>query len=180
MNPSTPRPAPGPWYREPWPWIIMIAPATAVFSGALMLWLAIASYDGLVSDDYYKQGLAINQVLLRDERAAQLGYEASASISDDGSRVRVTLRSAQGSPLPSTLQLRLAHPTRAGRDQSAVLEATLAGHYEAHVPPPEAGRWRVSIEDLPGTWRLAGPWRLPHDRAITLQALEPTALHDKR
>jgi hypothetical protein len=28
--------------------------------GAVMLWLAITTYDGLVSDDYYKEGLAIN------------------------------------------------------------------------------------------------------------------------
>jgi hypothetical protein len=140
-----------------------------------MLWLAIASYDGLVSDDYYKQGLAINQVLLRDQRATQLGYKAHASISDDGSRIRVMLSDAEGSPLPTKLHLRLAHPTRAGRDQFAVLEASRAGHYEARVEPPEAGRWQVSIEDVPGTWRLAGPWRLPHDGAITLQALGPTA-----
>ena len=48
----------------------MIAPAVAVVCGAVMLWLAITSYDGLVSDDYYKEGLAINQVLRRDKRAA--------------------------------------------------------------------------------------------------------------
>lgn len=158
----------------------MIAPATAVVSGGLMLWLAIASNDGLVSDDYYKQGLAINQVLLRGDRAAQLGYEARASISDDGMRVHVTFRSDAGSALPPTLQLRLAHPTRAGRDQSATLEQTHAGYYEARVAPSEQGRWQVSIEDLPATWRLTGAWQLPRDRAITLRALEPAAMPDKR
>ena len=40
----------------------MIAPAAAVVGGAVMLWLALTTYDGLVSDDYYKEGLAINQV----------------------------------------------------------------------------------------------------------------------
>ncbi len=80
------------WYREPWPWIVMIAPAAAVLGGAVMLWLAISTYDGLVSDDYYKQGLAINQVLRRDERAAELGYRAHASLSEDGTQVRVLLR----------------------------------------------------------------------------------------
>ena len=162
---------PSRWYREPWPWIIMIAPATAVLAGAMMLWLAITSYDGLVSDDYYKQGLAINQSLRRDERAAELGYQAHASLSEDGSRVRVLLLGAQNSSLPATLQLRLAHPTRAGRDQTTVLHAQLPGRYEAKLIPPEVGRWRVSIEDVPGTWRLAGAWHLPQDRAIVLEAL---------
>jgi len=151
----------------------MIAPAVAVLSGATMLWLAITSYDGLVSDDYYKEGLAINQVLRRDERASELGYHAHASLSEDGSRVRVLLLGAPGSALPDTLQLRLAHPTRAGRDQTAVLHMRVSGQYEARLIPPETGRWRVSIEDVAGTWRLAGTWHLPHDRAIELEALAP-------
>ena len=160
-----------PWYREPWPWIIMLAPAAAVLAGMLMLWLAIDSYDGLVSDDYYKQGLAINQVLRREERASQLGYRAHASLSDDGARLRVLLHGAPGTSLPTALNLRLSHPTRAGRDQTAVLYASVPGHYEASLIPPETGRWRVSIEDHAGSWRLSGTWRLPNDRAIELHAL---------
>ncbi|RPI42555.1 MAG: hypothetical protein EHM59_17550, partial [Betaproteobacteria bacterium] len=50
-----------PWYREPWPWLLMAAPAAAVLAGAVTLALAIQSYDGLVAEDYYKQGLAVNQ-----------------------------------------------------------------------------------------------------------------------
>ena len=135
-----------------------------------MLWLAITSYDGLVSDDYYKQGLAINQVLRRDERAAELGYKAHASVSEDGSLVRVLVLGAPGESvpgaLPPALQLRLAHPTRAGLDQVAVLVAASPGQYEAKVTPPGIGRWHVSIED--GAWRLAGTWRFPQQRAIEL------------
>lgn len=158
------------WYREPWPWIIMIAPAASVVAGVTMLWLAITSYDGLVSDDYYKQGLAINQVLRRDERAAELGYRAHASVSEDGSRVRVRVLGVPGGSvppaLPAALQLRLAHPTRAGLDQTAVLVAVSPGQYEAQLTPPATGRWYVSIED--SAWRLAGTWRFPQQRAIEL------------
>ena len=159
-----------PWYREPWPWIIMLAPAASVLAGMLMLWLAIDSSDGLVSDDYYRQGLAINQVLRRDEHAAQLGYRAHASLSEDGTRVRVMLQGASGASLPTALNLRLLHPTRAGRDQTAVLYARVPGHYEASLIPPDTGRWRVSIEDQAGSWRLSGTWRLPNDRTIELYA----------
>lgn len=162
-----------PWYREPWPWIVMIAPGTAVVAGAVMLWLAISSDDGLVSGDYYKQGLAINQVLRRDEQAAELGYHAHARLSEDSARVQVLLLGAPGSSLPAALNLRLAHPTRAGLDQTAVLHARFPGQYEARLTPPETGRWRVSIEDSARTWRLAGTWRLPHDRAIELEAPTP-------
>ena len=148
----------------------MLAPAASVLAGILMLWLAIDSSDGLVSDDYYRQGLAINQVLRRDERAAELGYRAHASLSEDSARVRVLLQGASGASLPTTLNLRLFHPTRAGRDQTAVLQARVPGHYEASLIPPESGRWRVSIEDQGGAWRLSGTWRMPSDRTIELHA----------
>ena len=161
------------WYREPWPWIVMIAPAAAVVGGAVMLWLAITTYDGLVSDDYYREGLAINQVLRRDERAAELGYRAHASLSEDGTHVRVLLRQTSQVVRPETLNLRLTHPTRAGHDQVAVLKALSSELYEARVNPPEVGRWRVSIEDTAGTWRLAGEWQLPQQRGIELETSLP-------
>jgi hypothetical protein len=163
------RPPSRPWYREPWPWIIMVPPATAVVAGMVMLWLAITSYDGLISDDYYKQGLAINKTLRRDDRAFELSYRARLQLSEDSSRVRVFFDGAQDAPLPTALQLRLAHPTRAGRDQIAVLRAYAPGQYEAELIPPEAGRWRATIEDIDGTWRLAQIWNLPLDRTIELE-----------
>ena len=29
-----------PWYREPWPWIMMAGPAAVVVAGAVTMWLA--------------------------------------------------------------------------------------------------------------------------------------------
>ena len=69
-----------------------------------MLWLAITSYDGLVTDDYYKQGLAINKTLRRDDRASELRYRARVQLSEDSSRVRVFFDGAQNASLPTVLQ----------------------------------------------------------------------------
>ena len=44
-----------PWYREPWPWLLMAGPATVLVAGAATTWIAFASADGLVAEDYYKQ-----------------------------------------------------------------------------------------------------------------------------
>ena len=54
----------------------MAGPAVVIVAGVITLWLAVRSSDGLVTDDYYKQGLAVNQVLERDHRAAALGLRA--------------------------------------------------------------------------------------------------------
>lgn len=41
---------PRPWYREPWPWILIAIPALAVVGGAVTLWLALSHPDALVLD----------------------------------------------------------------------------------------------------------------------------------
>ena len=66
-----------PWYKERWTWLLMLMPATAIVAGFITLWLAITSFDGLVADDYYKQGLAINQTLAAGDPAiaALIGKE---------------------------------------------------------------------------------------------------------
>jgi hypothetical protein len=42
---------PVPWYRQLWPWLLMLPPAAAVFGGFLTLYLALATPDPLVRDD---------------------------------------------------------------------------------------------------------------------------------
>ena len=61
-----------PWYKDRWPWILIAGPATVVVAGFITLWMAVVSDDGLVTDDYYKQGLAINQTLARANDAFRL------------------------------------------------------------------------------------------------------------
>jgi FixH len=85
LPPGTSRDAaPKPWYREPWPWLLMAGPAIVVVAGFLTLGFALQSADGLVADDYYKQGKAINQTLARDVQARTLGYAALLAATGDG------------------------------------------------------------------------------------------------
>ncbi|MBK6357531.1 MAG: FixH family protein [Betaproteobacteria bacterium] len=39
--------------------MLIAGPATVVVAGFITLWMAVVSDDGLVTDDYYKQGLAV-------------------------------------------------------------------------------------------------------------------------
>ena len=60
MTSSTVRPGPVAWYRERWPWLLIAGPAIVVLASFTTLWLAAASDDGVIADDYYKRGLLIN------------------------------------------------------------------------------------------------------------------------
>lgn len=142
-----------PWYRHRWPWLLMLGPALIVVASVAMLALAIASDDGLVADDYYKRGLAINQTLERGARSATLGLTATVTIAGDGA-ASVALDGGGGEPdaSPPSLSLRVAHPTRAGEDRVAVLARAGAGRYTGRVAPLAEGRWRVIVETE--RWRL--------------------------
>ncbi len=146
---------PNPWYREPWPWLLMTGPAVVVVAGFLTLGLAIQSSDGLVADDYYKQGKAINMTLTRDVHAQALGYRARLALRADG---RVALHFAEAVPAVKTLRLILHHPTRAGFDREILLAREADGSYAAAMPPIDVSRWHITLEDDSRAWRLTGDW----------------------
>ena len=151
---------PTPWYREPWPWLLMAGPAIVVVAGFYTLGLAINSADGLVADDYYNQGKAINMMLTRDARASELGYRARMTLLADG---RVSVGFTAASPAVAQLHLTLHHPTRSGLDREIVLARGVEGVYSAAMPPVDSARWSITLEDASRNWRLTGDWSTGRD-----------------
>ncbi|HVC10075.1 MAG TPA: FixH family protein [Burkholderiales bacterium] len=154
-----------PWYREPWPWILISGPAAVIVASFFTLYLAVASSDGLVADDYYKEGLGINRVLAREDAAERLGLIAHVDPRNGRLRVRLQGRAA----MPEALAVRLAYATRAGFDRSLLLARAGDGSYQAALPALPPGHWRVYIDDARRQWRLAGEWR-GGDRPFLLEA----------
>ncbi len=157
-----------PWYRHPWPWILMAGPFIVVIAGFITLYLAVSSNDGLVDDDYYKQGLAVNQVTARNQNSVRLGLQADLMLSTDGKQIRILLRGKPDTVLPGVLKLRIAHPTRAGVDQNVLLRADGAGSYSGKLSALLTGRWRIVLEDEKGEWRLTGDWNIEKNASLRL------------
>jgi hypothetical protein len=133
----------------------MSGPALVIVAGFYTLWLAIQSDDGLVADDYYKRGLAINQTLSRAQRAEQLALVARVELGGDPAHIRARLSGSAGG-LPPVLRLRLVHPTQAVADQFVELHAVAPGEYAGTRAAAAAGRRVMLLEDVERTWRLAG------------------------
>ena len=113
MSEAAPRTTP--WHRQRWPWLLMLGPAIAVVASFLSLWFAATTEDGLVADDYYKRGLAINRKLERADRAAALGVAATVDVDATGN-ARVALSANDAAALPVSVRLSVLHPTREGFD----------------------------------------------------------------
>lgn len=156
-----------PWYRQPMVWMIIVIPLSAVIMGAVMLFLSISSFDGLVSDDYYKKGKEINRVLERDSYANAYNLSATVKISAQG-EVLAALEHEPGLQRPDQIELKLLHRTRAGLDQSATLVAFGNKHYRGNIEQFITSHWLVQLETE--NWRINGQATLPGDDLVILNA----------
>jgi uncharacterized protein len=148
-----------PWYREPWPWLLMSGPAIVVVAGIYTIYLAAYTHDGVVVDDYYKQGLAVNKDLSRDTAAKAAGYSAQATL--DQALARVTLTLQRSPENLSNMTLILSRAAVSGRDQRILLQRSgQAGGASTFVgalklsEPLESGKWYVTLSDPVRSWRL--------------------------
>lgn len=163
---------PRPWYRERIAWALLAGPLVVVFAGFATYYIAFKNQDPLVVDDYYKQGLHINQELGRSQAAHKLGLKAQAMFSDDMKTVRVVLQ-GQAQPV-DTLTLRLVHPTREHHDQTILLKRGNDGLYQGSLMPVEAQHWFVRLEDNMGQWLIEGAWYPEQGASVALDP-NPTA-----
>jgi hypothetical protein len=170
METAIPQPIPtAPWYRQRWPWLLMIGPVWVIVGGIIMVSLASQRPDALVVDDYYKQGKAINQDLSRDRAATAIG--ARASLAYDPARSRLSGNvSAQGSLEGQQIRIRLAHSTMPEKDLLLVVKPDPRGDFEVALPMLEQARWRVVVEPVERSWRLAGAWQWPQQRRAEFSA----------
>jgi hypothetical protein len=158
-----------PWYREPWPWIVMSGPAVAVVASFVSAYLAVHGADPVVDENYYQHGLQINAELAQDQRAQGLQIDSELRIAGvrRGDEVQVAVRAGGDHLLKDTaLRLRLVRDGNPTSERSAVIgrvpsDGGPARFYGQWLQAPDDGarlsdgKWRVIIEAL--DWRLEGP-----------------------
>ena len=119
-------------------------------------WLAIVSNDGLAADDYYKQGLALNQRLQRTITRAT-GLRADVMRSSQQVRFAGRRRARCGIAGGADPQTVASDSRR--QDQMVKMVSEGQGFYGGKLSADISGRWYVSIEDPAGRWRLQGEWQ---------------------
>ena len=126
----------------------MAGPFFVIVASLASAWMAVRSDDGVVADDYYKQGLSINRRLQRADvdPGRQLG--ATITVTTLG-EVRVLMEGLVDAP--KELRLKLKRPA-ATRDEIVILRPGPDGEYVGMLSEQTPGRWIVTLES--STWRL--------------------------
>lgn len=156
-----------PWYKQFWPWFLIGLLLSAISVSTAFAVLSVRSFDGMVQEDYYKHGTAINRVLAKQRHAAELSLAAELRIDPLTSDIIVDLR---GEARPERLYLQLIFPTRDDRDRKLVLKHARNGRYLGQAPDNLRYRWYLQLqpsEESP-EWRLVGEGHFPSEGAFAL------------
>lgn len=140
------------WYRQFWPWFLIMLPASVVIAGFTTLYIANRYSDDLVVDEYYKDGLAINRQLIKKQRAEERGIAAKLAFNERSVSLLIS-----GPVSARELHLLLSHPLESDRDFPAILTRISPGHYQGSLRYPVGPRWHWTLElREPEGWRLDG------------------------
>ncbi|MAZ70896.1 FixH family protein [Porticoccus sp.] len=158
-----------PWYRQFWPWFLIALPGSVVIASLVTVYIAFSGADSLVVDNYYRDGLAINQVLEQDRRAEALGLSAELRLDATSGELFVTIDTVH--PLPEQLALLLFHPTDSKRDREMLLTEITGGHYRTDLNQPLLSRYYLRVLPEPDRdWRLVGELNFATADQIILRA----------
>ena len=158
-----------PWYRQRWPWLLMLGPALVIVGGVNLGYVAYTQQDAMVVDDYYKQGKAINQDLRRDRVASALGLAFAAQYDARSEQLSGSITS-HGKAHTTPFRLHLAHATQPQKDIVQDVVPDAQGRFSVALPLLERSRWQVVVEGTPREWRLAATWRWPQQTALDIRA----------
>ena len=156
-----------PWYKQFWPWFLISLPLSVVIASIVTINIAVSTDDGLVSDDYYKEGLGIHRDAESAARADTLGIAGSLAYDADTGALSLVL----DKPLPNDprlLSLTVTHPTRPNNDGQVQLTAMGGGRYAGRVQPLIAANWKLSLQPQDGNWRIVGRLGVPGDGTARL------------
>ena len=162
-----------PWYRQFWPWFLIALPGSVVIASMVTIWLAADTSDSLVKDDYYKEGLAINQDRAREHIAASLGVRLVFDFDVDTGVITAQMNDAPVGDI-TQLSLSLVHPTLAGKDASTELLPTAERRYTGKIEVKNGGiDWHVVVTPPGETWKLRGRWNPLTTPRLVLPAEKP-------
>lgn len=142
----------------PWAFVGFFGVVFAV--NAVLVTIALDSFNGMSIEGAYDRGIAYNQVLVEREAQKALGWRPSLAFEQEGEgfgTLDLRLEDAKGYPLKGAdVLVELRRPAEDGHDLEVAMVEASPGRYEAEVALPLAGQWdaRVRVEHSRGSLRV--------------------------
>ncbi|RYY03550.1 MAG: hypothetical protein EOO53_06470 [Gammaproteobacteria bacterium] len=164
-----------PWYRQFWFWFVFGPLIFIIVLCFFTVSIAFNFADDVVTDNYYKSGLMINQTLKQDEKAAELKLVAHVKFDQTTGDVLVSL--AGNHAFPKNLYLFLDNPVKSKKDQNLLLTAISAGEYRGQLDSPVEYSWYIALvpesdasKRKDAEWLLSGEINLAKTTETVLQS----------
>ncbi|MCC2604009.1 FixH family protein [Planctobacterium marinum] len=154
------------WYKQFWPWFLITIPAISMVLGFTIVYLAVTSENSMVSDDYYKEGKAINQSISKKRMAKQLNLVAALTLQEN--RIYVTFQQALP-PDAAALKLDFFHATLQDKDFFVMLTRNAEGVYSGELRNETKGKWRLTLTPFDESWKIRKTVSLPIASDIILE-----------
>ncbi len=157
-----------PWYKQGWPWALIAIPFLTVIAGVITIMIAYDTDDSLVKDNYYKEGLALNNNFKRLDVAKNNNMLASLHIDLNANLARLEIQS--DAELKETITVMLYHPTLGKMDRVLKFIHLSGNEYISEFKDLESSLWHLSIEDDTKNWLLKSRWQYPEKTSLTINA----------
>jgi hypothetical protein len=164
-----------PWYRQFWFWFVFGPLIFIIILCSITVSIAFNYADDVVTDNYYKSGVMINQTLKQDERAAALNIIANVKFDRETGEVLMDLSGDHS--FPKSLLLFLDNPVKSKKDQNVLLTEVSAGHYRGELSSPIDYSWYIALvpesdvsKRKDAEWLLTGEINFAKNQETRLQS----------
>lgn len=158
-----------PWYKEPWPFILVGITGLGVVAGTTLAVIGFSNPPEIVRGEFGSLAKFLVDNPARIEQARQLGLAGRLAL--EGDAIRFELSADASYVLPEQLMVQFQHPASSAGDMVALLSHQGNGEYRGSYDTPPHARAYVMVTDLGQTWSLGG--RLAAGTSIAMEARRP-------
>ena len=155
-----------PWFRQFWPWFLISLPATAVIACIITIVIAVQNQPRLVNDNYYLEGLSINERLKQQQQAVELSVTANLLFAEQTGKISLYLNG--DGVTPEKLFLSILAPGDTQLDQNFILEKVNQRLFSGALKIQPKGRFYVSLEPDHRDWLLLDEIILPSQDTVVI------------
>ncbi|EGR2797586.1 hypothetical protein DU976_17195 [Vibrio navarrensis] len=154
-----------PWYKQFWPWFLIILPLTVVTWTIATVIVFSKNSVSLVAEDYYKKGKGINVDISKIKVAKDLGLNATIASDDTG--VTIVFDKGSLAHFPA-LTATFTHRTLPDRDFTKLLTADAKGVYRLVPDNHIEGPWFVELQPHDQKWLVQGRVTFPSPSTLLM------------